>query len=205
MMGESVARAACICEDVKSGHAGALHGLGRGGGRRPPGSCSPERKPERRQEPRSRGHRIDGQGNGMVLRQLEVRSTRDVEKPFLNLAQGSSHNWLWGWSPEQTTPPGSQKCQSEELRGQVHCRRSGCPSSSGAWSSRRRHANSCMSGSVVPGIGFCARLSRRQILLSYPAVPLAGECAGSRRSFAVPPVVGFFPVRYVFPLANCRP
>ena len=38
MMGESVARAACRCEDVKSGHAGALHGLGRGGGRRPPGS-----------------------------------------------------------------------------------------------------------------------------------------------------------------------
>ena len=39
----------------------------------------------------------------MVLRQLEVRSIRDVEKPLLNLAQGSSHDWLWGWSPEK--PP----------------------------------------------------------------------------------------------------
>ena len=39
----------------------------------------------------------------MVLRQLEVRPIRNVLKPLLKLAQGSSHDWLWGWSPEK--PP----------------------------------------------------------------------------------------------------
>ncbi|CAE7630260.1 unnamed protein product [Symbiodinium sp. CCMP2456] len=59
------------------------------------------REPERRQEPRSRGHRIDEQGNGMVLRQLE----------------GSSHDWLWGWSPEK--PPHQAEFLPEFFRGLV--------------------------------------------------------------------------------------
>lgn len=46
-------------------------------------------------------HRIDEQGNGMVLRQLE----------------GSSHDWLWGWSPEK--PPHQAEFLPEFFRGLV--------------------------------------------------------------------------------------
>ncbi|CAE7515057.1 unnamed protein product [Symbiodinium natans] len=46
-------------------------------------------------------HRIDEQGNGMVLRQLE----------------GSSHDWLWGWAPEK--PPHEAEFLPEFFRGLV--------------------------------------------------------------------------------------
>ncbi|CAE7226538.1 unnamed protein product, partial [Symbiodinium sp. CCMP2592] len=58
-----------------------------------------------------------GQGNGMVLRQLEVQPVRNVLKPLLKLAQGSSHDWLWGWSPEK--PPHQAEFLPDFFRGLV--------------------------------------------------------------------------------------